>query len=281
MFIDNAVPITSCPSWDTAAKAPPSQRASPSSLSSAPSHLQDSVRENAQGLFDHLSPIGDCIYYFLRKCVALLRCIFPCFFSSKKAPVKKASAQEEPSPFVYLEQKVMLIKHHVQNQLEIREVPPGSQELGISSDIVKGGKVAMILKYNNQMRLCVEHLHEASSLEKLKDKVHKSIQTLNLDPDNSRTQADVFSITTITMSNFQTVLRGKGSVMTANVQRQTSDIKFNLNFRVSRLDHNTDRSLSYNKDEFMKAIKQYTVPSGIDERTSFIAKGLEHFFYNT
>lgn len=275
-------PTISRPSTDIAGAVQPSARSTSSGLSSVSSQLQGSVRESAHGFLDSFS-ISDCANSFFKRCLAFFKSLFPCFFSAEEAPIQ---TEPEPLPFTCLHQRITTIKNRVKELLHVRDLTPsqtGAIKPGISPDILNGGKVAILLKYNTHLTFCSKHLQQGVlSLAELISETNRTIEEIVNHPDNSRAQTAIFVITIIAMNKFTTVVNnGKRIVVMSNRQRQTDRVSFDLNFRSSRHILKYEESRQCKREEFIQEIKSYTNHQEIKPaRRSLIEQGLERFFYN-
>lgn len=275
MPVQELDPTISRPSWDIAGTVQPNQRATSNGLSSIPSQLQNSVRESAHEFYidDCIGSFSNCISSFFKGCLTFLKSLFSCFFSSEEAPVQENA---EPLSEAQLADRSAAVKHHVKNLLQVRADTPAQAhplKAGLSPDVLNGGKVAVLLKYNKQLAFCSKQLNGTSSLEELINETNRAAEEFVRHRDNERAQTAVFSITAIAMNKFTTVVyNGRRTAVMGNMQRQTYHIN-PPDFRESE---------QCKRENFITKVQRYTTTTGIHPaRASLIEGALDRFFYNS
>lgn len=276
----------SCPSLPPAAATQSSQRTISSGLSSIPSKLENSPKESAHGfstndcmdafVFGFLDrySIRDCLYYCLQEGMTFLKRLFPCFFSSEEALV------QGPLSPALLEERVALAKQHVQDQLQIRNSDQTIARGLYPKTIINGGKVAVLLQYNNTMDFCARHVQDGRMLRELTSLTAATIEAIVRDRVNREAQTADLSITTVALNTF-TAHNGTQFVPMAAQHSQGCKVtcKSNRSNPSSCFDENSDQPRT--KDEVMNDIKRYTTSPQISpEVSAHFQAALERFFYS-
>lgn len=272
MTLERLDPTISRPSWNTADAVQPSQSFTSSSRPVTLSQFLSSTSEAPHGFFN----MG-CLDSIIQRCLAFIKRLFSCFFSSEEAAV-----QEPPLSVAIKERRFEILRNHLEDQLQVLEVPEfpsktDSLMSGIFSNLVDDGKVAVLLKYDRLLDFRAKHLHGSGSLEELKIETIQLIDNYVYNPRTMGAHSAVFSITIIAMNNLQTVPEER-----ATWQIKACHFSFYPNDRGNPLiNPDFQRNLSCRTETFMRVMKVYTTSADVaSARTEVIENNLKDFFFN-